>query len=99
MAATDYALVVGIDGYSKLDKVARAESDARAFESWPLHPDGGKVPPENVTSILSSNYPVLLVDIGLPRIKRGANGPHFFAFATEWTLQTREDLQTFGVEG
>jgi hypothetical protein len=48
---------VGIDGYSKFEQLHGAERDARAFETWLLHRNGGNVPQKNVTTILSSNYP------------------------------------------
>lgn len=57
MAKSDYALVVGIDGYSKFEKLHGAERDACAFEAWLLHRNGGDVPRDNVATILSSNYP------------------------------------------
>jgi Caspase domain len=195
MSASDHALLVGIDGYSRFDQLRGAESDARALKTWLLDHDGGNVPPENVTTILSSDYPpptyptrarpmaddvraelerlveeylddgkrrrrlylylaghgfsptidetallmanagpqtlhhlpgvrygnyfrqapvfseiVLmmdccrdhhdqppLVDVGLPPMKpRSSEAPYFFAFATKWTLRTREDVDASG---
>ena len=57
MSASDHALLVGIDGYSRFDQLRGAESDARAFETWLVDANGGDVPSDNVTTILSSNYP------------------------------------------
>ena len=57
MSASDHALLVGIDGYSKLRKLRGAECDALAVEAWPKDRNGGNVPAANITTILSSNYP------------------------------------------
>jgi Caspase domain len=57
MAASDHALLVGINKYSKLRQLGGAENDAVAMEAWLKDRNGGNVPDENVTTILSSNYP------------------------------------------
>ncbi|HST42082.1 MAG TPA: caspase family protein [Conexibacter sp.] len=57
MAARDHALVVGIDGYSKLRRLQGAEADALAMRDWLVDADGGDVPSAQVTTILSSAYP------------------------------------------
>lgn len=57
MSASDHALVVGIDGYSRLPPLRGAESDARAFASWLLDEKRGNLPPGNVTTLVSSDFP------------------------------------------
>lgn len=57
MSASDHALVVGIDGYSKLQGLQGAEADARAVEAWLVDRNGGNLPAANVTTILSAAYP------------------------------------------
>jgi Caspase domain len=57
MAASDHALLVGIDGYSKLKLLRGAEADALAFGEWLKDRKGGNVPAANITTILSSSYP------------------------------------------
>jgi hypothetical protein len=58
VAATDYALLVGINDYSKLTKLRGAEADALAVKEWLIDPDGGHVPPCHIRTILSSDYPI-----------------------------------------
>lgn len=57
MGASDHALVVGINGYSKLARLEGAEADAVSVRDWLVDPLGGAVPAENVSLILSSDYP------------------------------------------
>jgi len=49
----DYAIVVGINGYSQLRPLKGAKMDAMAFAEWLISPDGGGLPTKNVATILS----------------------------------------------
>jgi hypothetical protein len=49
----DYAIVVGINGYSQLRPLKGAKKDAAAFAEWLISPEGGGLPPKNVATILS----------------------------------------------
>jgi hypothetical protein len=53
----DYAIVIGIDGYSQLLPLTSARSDAAAFIKWLLEPPpvGGGLKEENVRPILSTD--------------------------------------------
>lgn len=51
-APTDYAIVVGINGYNgEIPKLQGCVNDAQLFRSWLIKPDGGGLDPNNVTSI------------------------------------------------
>jgi hypothetical protein len=50
---TDYAIVIGINGYSQLRPLKGAKKDAAAFAEWLISPEGGGLPPKNVATILS----------------------------------------------
>jgi hypothetical protein len=56
MAASDHALLVGINGYSKLQALHGPEADALAVEAWLKDRNGGNVPDANITTILSSKF-------------------------------------------
>jgi hypothetical protein len=57
MAATDRAIVVGINHYPGiLPSLNGPENDAMSFRDWLVAPDGGGVPATNVRTILSSDY-------------------------------------------
>ena len=51
----DYAIVVGIDGYSMLRPLHAARKDAEDFKEWLISPDGGGIPhdPNHIRIILS----------------------------------------------
>lgn len=69
MAATDYALVVGIDRYPgpAFRSLQGAEADATAFYCWVKDSAGGDVPAANTIFIVSSLYqPAPNVDDELP---------------------------------
>jgi uncharacterized caspase-like protein len=69
MAATDYALVVGIDRYRApaLGSLKGAEADAQEFYRWVTDPAGGDVPSANAACVVSSLYqPAPNVDDELP---------------------------------
>lgn len=53
----DRAVVVGISRYPALTALQGPENDAIAFTEWLTDPQGGKVPPDRVTQILSSQFP------------------------------------------
>jgi len=57
MGANDYAIVVGISKYPALGDLDGPEADARDFHDWLLDPNGGNVAKDNVTLLLSSDYP------------------------------------------
>jgi hypothetical protein len=57
MSASDHALVVGINSYSKLRTLRGAEADALAMRDWLAATRGGDVPEDQITTILSSDYP------------------------------------------
>ena len=53
----DFAVVVGISKYGSLrPELEGPERDANAFADWLESPDGGAVPSQNVTRILSSRF-------------------------------------------
>lgn len=57
----DHAIIIGIQNYPGLNKPGQAalsgvESDALEFETWVRSPEGGDVPPDNIDTILSSNF-------------------------------------------
>jgi len=49
----DYAIIVGIDGYSQLRPLKGARNDAAAFAEWLLSSGGGGLPDKNVAMNLS----------------------------------------------
>lgn len=53
--AEDYAIVVGIDGYSQLRPLQAARKDAEDFKTWLVSPNGGGIPhePDHIQIILS----------------------------------------------
>lgn len=55
MAANDYAILVGISRYADptLHKLDGPLNDIRLMQQWLQSPDGGGVPPKNVTAIVS----------------------------------------------
>jgi len=57
----DYAIIIGLQNYPGLGQPALSgpENDANSFRQWILDVKGGNVPQANVTTILSSDYPVL----------------------------------------
>src|SRR6266508_2059583 len=55
-ADDDRAIVVGICGYPALGDLGGSENDAKDFAAWLRAKDGGAMPAENVTVILSSRY-------------------------------------------
>ena len=57
MGANDYAIVVGISKYPALGDLDGPEADARDFYDWLVDAKGGDVKQDNVTLLLSSNYP------------------------------------------
>ena len=56
----DYAIIVGINGYSALTPLKGASADAVRFKNWLTSPDGGGLPDSdsNVRIILSPEVPV-----------------------------------------
>lgn len=56
MAASDWALAVGIRLYPELGDLDGPENDALAFHAWVTSPAGGAVPPAQARRIVSSNY-------------------------------------------
>lgn len=61
----DYAIIIGLQYYPGLDDPANGqpalcgpETDANDFEEWILSKTGGDVPPDNVKTIRSSDYPL-----------------------------------------
>lgn len=64
MAATDHAIIIGLQNYPGLDDpgngqppLSGAENDARAFYNWVSDVNGGDVPTGNIEMVLSSNHP------------------------------------------
>lgn len=53
----DYAIVVGINRYPAFSPLQGPEADAIGFRDWLLSPTGGMMSSDNVTCILSSQYP------------------------------------------
>ncbi len=53
---TDYAIVVGIAKYPQLSPLEGPERDADDFHAWVTAADGGGVPAEHVTRIVTSLY-------------------------------------------
>jgi hypothetical protein len=49
-----YALVVGIDQYQNFSPLRGAVNDANHFVSWLASPEGGNLPPANITTVLSN---------------------------------------------
>jgi PAS domain-containing protein len=79
----DYAIVIGIDHYPGLDlEVADAAARARQFAAWLTTPEGGGIPPANLSLLLSQPpeaatepYPKIAhVDRALAAIGGGAGG-------------------------
>src|SRR5262249_55697758 len=54
MAATDRAIIVGIQKYPSIGDLGGPENDARAFGDWVVSPSGGNVPEANVRRILAT---------------------------------------------
>jgi len=61
----DYAIVVGIANYASYQAIDAAEGDARDFARWLRDPQGGDLPEDNVSLVLSSDLPQQL-RIGRP---------------------------------
>ncbi len=59
MISTDRAVVVGITRYPGLEDLDGPENDANDFAAWLQDPEGGAVPGDRITMILSSQYPVV----------------------------------------
>src|SRR5688572_378330 len=57
MAADDYGVVVGIADYPGLSDLQGPVLDAEAFHEWLTKTDGGGVPAENCSVILSERPP------------------------------------------
>ena len=57
MPANDHALVVGINKYPKLTNLEGPEADATAFAEWLRDDPRVQVPANQITLLLSSNYP------------------------------------------
>jgi hypothetical protein len=53
MSTDDYAILIGINEYRFFDRLRGAERDALRIQDWLC--ESGKVPPENVQIILSSD--------------------------------------------
>jgi len=53
----DYAVVVGVSHYQKLEFLKGPESDARNFHDWLVDDAGGKLPEANSHLVLSSEKP------------------------------------------
>jgi hypothetical protein len=58
MNADDFGIVVGINHYPELGNLDGPENDARGFWEWLISPQGGAVPPDNVTLITCPQPPV-----------------------------------------
>lgn len=52
-----YALIVGIDHYPRFRSLNGACKDAKAFYSWLINPDGGRLPDSHVELVLSESNP------------------------------------------
>lgn len=48
-----YAIIIGIDGYTRLPPLRAAASDATRLVEWLIKDDGGGLPPENVKLVVS----------------------------------------------
>jgi uncharacterized caspase-like protein len=66
MAKNDWAVVVGIQSYPGLSDLGGPENDAKDFFEWLISKDGGAVPKEHVTLILSPTPPATLPTSALP---------------------------------
>jgi hypothetical protein len=56
VAADDRAVVIGINRYPALGDLEGPENDACAFVDWLTAAEGGNVPKDNVSCVLSSQY-------------------------------------------
>lgn len=54
MASNDYAIVVGITNYPSLGDLKGPENDALLFRDWLESDQGGAVPHENISTVVSS---------------------------------------------
>lgn len=54
MAMTDHAVVVGINNYPAFDPLEGPVKDAKAFRNWLV--EHGKVPPENIREVYSTDF-------------------------------------------
>src|SRR3954467_8869529 len=57
MAQDDFAVLVGVGKYPGLTNLDGPENDVTDMHNWLIAPTGGAVPPEQITSILSSQFP------------------------------------------
>jgi len=57
MNAEDFGIIVGINQYPELGALSGPENDATEFRDWLISPQGGAVPPENVTLITCPQPP------------------------------------------
>jgi hypothetical protein len=71
MASDDFAIVVGISTYPGFSSLGSPEYDATEFKKWLLSPEGGDVPKDNITAILSSDFepPAADVDKAQPTLQ------------------------------
>jgi caspase domain-containing protein len=53
----DWAIVVGVRRYPAISDLDGPENDAKNFYAWLIDPAGGKLKPEHVRLILSSDFP------------------------------------------
>jgi len=49
----DFAIIIGINKYARLRDLRGPVNDALCFREWLISPDGGDVPPHQITTILS----------------------------------------------
>ncbi len=52
----DFALVVGINLYPGIGPLQGAQQDAEEFAKWLKAPDGGDIPPDNIRTLLTSQF-------------------------------------------
>jgi hypothetical protein len=61
MNKEDFGIIVGINQYPELGALSGPENDATDFRDWLISPEGGAVPPENVTLITCPQPPATSV--------------------------------------
>ena len=57
VAANDYALLVGIQRYPGIRDLGGPENDVNEIAHWLIDPQGGDVPRDQITTIVSSAFP------------------------------------------
>jgi hypothetical protein len=73
----DFGLVIGVDHYADLPRLAGARADARRFYKWMRRPRGGGVEKDHARLILSKPYPLTPlqheIDVALADLMKRAN--------------------------